>query len=334
VSSDAQLNREPLRAADTEITISYQRISRTPHPGDDEGGDVRRYRDPRPAGTTAGATAAGAAAADAGIAPTALRSIEAAARRQQAAAHRLQAAYLIVLLLAPISRLVPIPGGRSGFDPAASALLLLLAVGLRLLLRGVAADADWVRARRESENLREAAWRRCVTGRPDPDDGQLSNEVGAADVAGRWQFYRQHRIDDQIAYFADRAERHRRSGRRWRLIRLVLTTGTIAVAGASLVVAVDAAVVGLVSALLATSEAWLQFRRSEVLAAGFTDARDDLLALRERQPADEAELARAVDDIERALERERWTWTAIMSVTVLTSPLPAAGNSTVDSRTA
>jgi hypothetical protein len=97
---------------------------------------------------------------------------------------------------------------------------------------------------------------------------------------------------------------------------------------------VGAAVVGLVSALLATSEAWLQFRRSEVLAAGFADARDDLLALRQRQPADEEGLARAVDEVERALERERWTWTAIMSIAVLTSPLPAAGRSTVDGRAA
>jgi hypothetical protein len=158
--------------------------------------------------------------------------------------------------------------------------------------------------------------------------------VGAADVRARWRFYRLHRIDDQIAYFADRADRHRRSGRRWRRGRLVLTAGTVAVALASLVAPVDAAVVGLVSALLATNEAWLQFRRSEVLAAGFADARDDLLGLRDREPADEADLARALDDVERALERERWTWTAIMSVAVLTSPAPAARKSTVDGRAA
>jgi hypothetical protein len=295
---------------------------------------LRADRDPDPTGRRVGATLAGSAAVDAEIAPAVLLGVEAAARRQQAAAHRLQAAYLLVLLAAPVSRLVPIPGDRSGFDSAASAVLLLAAVGMRVLLRRVAADADWVRARRESEDLRAAAWRRCVTGRPDPGDGPLSREIGAADVATRWRFYRRHRIDDQIAYFTDRAERHRRSGRRWRLVRLLLTAGTVAVAVASLLAPVAAALVGLVSALLATSEAWLQFRRSEVLAAGFTDARDDLLALRERQPADEDELARAVEEVERALERERWTWTAIMSIAVLTSPLPAAGRSTVDGRAA
>jgi hypothetical protein len=277
-----------------------------------------------------GATLVGAAAADAGIAPLALSDVEAAARRQQRSAHRLQAAYLLLLLTSSVSRLLPIPGDRKGFDAAAAAVLLLAAVGMRVLLRGVAADVDWVRARRESESLREAAWRRCATGHPDPEDGPASQELAAADVAVRWHYYRRHRIDDQIAYFTDRAGRHSRSARRWRLGRLVLTVGTVAVAATSLVAPVDAAVVGLVSTLLATSEAWLQFRRSEVLAAGFAEARDELLRLRDREPAGEAELARAVDAVERALEQERWIWTAIMSVAVLTSRPPAPGKSTVD----
>jgi hypothetical protein len=282
----------------------------------------------------AGATLAGAAAADVGIAPAALSGIEAAARRQQHAAHRLQASYLLVLLAAPVSRFLPIPGDRAGFDTAAAALLLLVAVGMRVLLRALAADADWVRARRDSEDLRAAAWRRCATGHPDLGDGPVCHELGAAGATERWQFYRRHRIDDQIAYFAERTGRHRRSARRWQLVRLLLTIGTAAVAVTSLLAPVDAAVLGLVSALLATSEAWLQFKRSEVLAAGFAEARDELLRLREREPAGEAELARAVDEVERALERERWTWTAIMSVAVLTSLPSARGKSTVDGRAA
>jgi SLOG in TRPM, prokaryote/SMODS and SLOG-associating 2TM effector domain 1 len=257
---------------------------------------------------------------EAEIVPPALRAVELGAARKQRAATRLEAVYLMVLLAAPAAQLLSAPPpGRAGFRDAVSAVLLLAAVGMRLLLRRLAVDADWVRDRRDSETARAAAWRRCATGRADAGDGPLSRQLRTAGVEQRWQFYREHRMDDQIDYFADRADRHRRTARRWRLIRLVLTVGTLGVAAAALLLPVPGAAIGLVSALLATSEAWLQFRRSEVLAASFAEARDELRGLRAEQPAGEEALARAVDAVETALERERWTWTAIMSVTVLTS---------------
>jgi hypothetical protein len=275
----------------------------------------------------------GATAVSAQVAPAALQTYELEAAHQQRTAHHLQAGYLLVLLAAPLVRLMPVDEDRrAGFDHTASALLLLAAVAMRLLLRRVAADSDWVRARRESETLRAAAWRRCMAGHPDPDDGPLGHQISTADAGTRWRFYRQHRIEDQIGYFTDRAERHRRRARRWYWIRLVLTAGTLAVATAALLGPVRGAVIGLVSALLACSEAWLQFRRSDVLAASFAEARDELRSLREHEPADDAALARSVDAVEFALERERWTWTAIMSLTVLTSSgrRPPAPPSTPD----
>jgi hypothetical protein len=261
---------------------------------------------------------------DAQIVPPALRVVESEAAREQRAATWLEAAYLVVLLAAPAAQLLPVPThDRAGFYDTASAVLLLAALGMRLLVRRLAVDSDWVRARRESEVARSAAWRRCATGKADAGDGALSRQISATDVRNRWRFYRRHRMDDQIAYFADRADRHRRTARRWRLIRLVLTAGTLVVVTASLLLPVPGTVIGLVSALLATSEAWLQFRRSEVLAASFAEARDELSGLRAEEPVDEGSLARAVDAVETALDRERWTWTAIMSVTVLTSARPA-----------
>ena len=254
------------------------------------------------------------------IAPADLQRFERQAAHQQRLARRLQAAYLLILLAAPLSRLVPLPGGDdTRVDDRTAAVLLLAAVGMRLVLRRVAADADWVRARRESEDLLAAAWRRCMAGRADPGDGPGGRRISAADVPTRWAFYREHRIDGQLAYFADRAERHRRAARRWYWIRLVLTVSTVVVAAVSLAVAVPGTAIGLVSALLATSEAWLQFRRSDVLAGSFAEAREELALLREQQPADDAALVAAVDAVELVLERERWTWTAIMSITVLTS---------------
>jgi hypothetical protein len=237
-----------------------------------------------------------------------LDALEHAAVSRQRSAHRMQAAYLLVVLAAPAARLVPLPfDDRSGFDQRASAVLLLVAVGMRLLLRRLGPDTDWIRSRRSAEIAQATAWReRTADGRDQ--------------VADRWARYRRDRIDAQAGYFADRAGRHRRAARRWGVARLVLTVGTVAIAAASLFVAVPGTAIGMVSALLAAGEAWLQFRRSEVLATSFTDARQELLALRERAPADESSLAGAVEDCERVLERERWTWTAIMSATVLTAP--------------
>jgi len=235
-----------------------------------------------------------------------LAGLEVAAVRRQRSAHRLHAAYLLVLLAAPAVRLVPVPFDRTGFDQRASAALLLVAVGMRLLMRRLGPDTDWVRARRNAEIARARDWRRQAT-------------HGPGDVAERWHGYRLGRIDDQADYFADRAARHGRAARRWRAARLVLTTVTVGIAVTSLAVAVNGTAIGMVSAVLAAGEAWLQFRRSEVLAVSFADAREDLLALREREPADERSLARAVEEVERVLERERWTWTAIMSIGVLTA---------------
>jgi hypothetical protein len=254
------------------------------------------------------------------IAPAGLQNVESAAVRQQRTARRLQAAYLLVLLAAPLTQLAPVPRGEpSQFYDAASAVLLLAAVGMRLLLRAVAADSDWVMARRESEQLRAGAWRRCMTGQAGPEDSRLGRQISTTDGPTRWRFYLEHRVDDQIRYFADRAERHRRTARRWRGIRLVLTVGTVIIASISLVVPALSVMIGLVSALLAASEAWLQFRRSEILRDSYAEAGEELRQLRAQEPADEAELARAVEAVELALERERWTWTAIMSVSVLAS---------------
>jgi hypothetical protein len=237
-----------------------------------------------------------------------LDALEHAAVSRQRSAHRLQATYLLVVLAAPAVRLVPLPfRDRSGFDQRASAVLLLAAVGMRLLLRRLGPDADWIRARRRAEIAHSTAWR-------------LRTTDGRGRVADRWARYRRDRIDAQAGYFADRAGRHRLAARRWGVARLVLTAGTVAIAAASLFVAVPGTAIGMVAALLAASEAWLQYRRSEVLATSFSDARQELLALRERAPADESSLAGAVDDCERVLEREGWTWTAIMSATVLTAP--------------
>jgi SMODS and SLOG-associating 2TM effector domain 1 len=235
------------------------------------------------------------------------------AARRQRAAHRLEATFLIVVLAAPLVQLAPAAPHERRYA-AAAAGLLLAAVAMRLVLRRLEVDANWVRARRESEAARATELLRQVA-------------MAGVDLPARWEAYRQDRIDDQLGYFTDRAGRHRRTARRWRVIRLVLTTATVGVAAAALLRPVPDAVVGAVAAAMAGSEAWLQFRRSEVLTVSFDAAAAELRALRARTPAGEHELAATVAAVEAVLERELWMWTAIMSVTVLAS---APRSSTVD----
>ena len=248
--------------------------------------------------------------------------LEKAATRQQRVAHLLQALYLAVLLLAPVSRLLPIQvADRSLVDDRVAAGLLLAAVVLRLVMRHVSAESDWVRARRKAEEERSAAWRRAATATVGPDDGPIMQEIGAADVAERWTIYLTHRIDDQIAYFTRRAREHESASRRWVVLRLVLTAACLGIAAFALVApeSVTPGTTGVVSAVLATTEAWIQFRRSEVIATSYREAQGELLNLRVQNPTDETTLAAAVDAVELAIERERWKWVATMSVTDLAS---------------
>jgi hypothetical protein len=252
----------------------------------------------------------------------ALPDLEAAARRQQRLAHALQALYLLVLLLAPSAQLVPWPAAdRTDVDDRVAAALLIAAVVLRLVLRRVGAETDWVQARRKAEEERSAAWRRAVTATAAAGDSALVRDIGALSLVDRWTIYRAHRIDHQIDYFTRRARERGAASRRWQMLRLLLTAATLGVVVVALVrpAVVPVGTTGLVSALLATVEAWIQFQRSEVIAASYRGARAELAALRARVPDDEAALAVTVDAVELALDRERWIWMAIMSVAALTT---------------
>lgn len=256
-----------------------------------------------------------------------LRTLEAVAGREQRQAHALQATYLAVLMLAPLAHLLPLPDTvRGAVEDRISGVFLLVAVALRIVMRHVAAESDWVQARRRVEEAQSAAWRRAATAAPAPGDGPLLLEIASSGLAARWRTYRERRIDDQVAFFTRRVSEYARAARRWRLLRVVLTVATLAAATVTVVRShpISPAVTGVLSVTLATTEAWIQFRRQQVIAESYAGARAELCTLREQEPADDAGLAAVVDAVELALERERWTWSAIMAVAVLTSARTAA----------
>ncbi len=260
------------------------------------------------------------------IVPPALRALQTRAMDAQRTATWLQAGYLGLLVVAPVaaltSELLLGAASRTGNTVAASALAAGLV--MKLLLRWRAPDANRVRARRDVEIAKAEAWRRCLARGSKADDSPLYRAVGEADTTTRWEFYRRCRMDDQISYFRHRGAFHARVARRWRAAQTILTVLSIPAIAAQ-IAGWQSALVGLVVTLLAVSEAWLQFRRSDYLAVSFAEAATELAALRTQPPRDDAELARLVDTVERLLEQERWTWVALTSLTVLTAARPRTG---------
>jgi hypothetical protein len=222
---------------------------------------------------------------------------DAAAVRSRRVAEGLQAGYLLLLLVPPVLALV-----EGTVDARVGAGLLLVALVARLVLRRIGPDADWVRARTAAEEARSRTW------------FARTGDAGVP-VAERWAAYREQRIDDQIDWFGRRRRAHEGAVARWRIARVVLVVGTVGVAVAVLAAptALPTGTSALVAAVLATAEAWIQFRRRETLTVSYAAARARLEELRTPEVVAEADLAARVAAVEHALERERWTWTAIMS---------------------
>lgn len=255
------------------------------------------------------------------IVPPAVRHLDVSASRSQRAAGQLQLLSLVVLVVVPVLGLVAV--ARPGLTRAvavATVALLLLGQLSKLLRRLARPDLDWVRARHDFESAKAAAWRRCALGAATAQDSELARDVSAAPWPRRAEFYLRYRLDDQIDYYGRRGARHRTAARRWVLAQWALTAAAILVVLLALI-GLQQAVVGFVLALLAASEAWLLFQRSDYLHLGYSSAAGQLRGLRERGvPADEAGLAELVHRAEAVLERELLVWTAIRSADVLFVP--------------
>lgn len=253
------------------------------------------------------------------IVPPRLRHLERAAAHTQRRSEWLQAGYLLTLVATPaVTYLQRSSGVAEEIVNRTAAVLLVVALLVRLGRQYRAPDGSWIRARRDLEAARSAAWSRAMTGATVPGDSVRGHAVGTAGVAERWRCYRRFRITDQIAWFTHRGGRHARAATRMRWLQGGLALLALAAAVFQAWWFEPVPVVGLMVALLAAAEAWSQFRRSAFIAASYRTTADELRRLRDREPAGEPELAEAVGAVEHLLERELWTWVAISSTAVLT----------------
>lgn len=253
------------------------------------------------------------------IVPPGLRGLEEVAAGTQLRSEILQGVYLVVLVSTPATTFVMRSSGApDAVIDATAAVLLVVALAVRLWRQYRAPDGRWVRARRDLETARSTAWRRAATGAAAPGDSVRCRALGGTPIAVRWERYRRFRLGDQRAWFTRRGHQHARAARR---LRWLQTTLAVVALGAAVVQAwqlQQTPVVNLMVALLAATEAWSQFRRSGFIATSYAETAAALDVLHDRVPATEDELAEVVDAVEHLLERELWTWVAISSAAVLT----------------
>lgn len=226
---------------------------------------------------------------------------------------------------------------------------LLLAVALILKVRDMegAFDHDWFNGRAVAESIKTAAWRYMM--RVDPYNAvdheadrrflnvvreiidardRLARAIGATRVGDdqitppmremrsrtleeRKRCYLTDRLDDQIAWYTAKAEQNRRASKMWSRVGLV--PRFVALAIILLRIFTDLpSVDGLLTTVAAAATAWGGLRKHGELSKSYALAADELRSLRrpvERAGSDEA-FAQAVLNAEAAMAREYTMWMA------------------------
>lgn len=124
--------------------------------------------------------------------------------------------------------------------------------------------------------------------------------------------YLAERIDDQIRWYANRAERNRRGASRWFWLGLAAQSAAIALTIVRIVVTAGPDFVALAAAISAMSTAWTQINRNDELAKSYGVAAQELILLKGELEAaeDESAFISLVDDAEAAVSREHTMWMA------------------------
>jgi hypothetical protein len=137
-------------------------------------------------------------------------------------------------------------------------------------------------------------------------------EMRTLDFPERRDRYLSERIDDQIRWYAGRAERNRRAASRWFWLGLAAQSGAIGLTIVRIVVTSGPDFVALAAAISAMATAWTQINRNDELAKSYGVAAQELILLKgELESVDTAEeFARVVDDAESAVSREHTMWMA------------------------
>jgi hypothetical protein len=226
-------------------------------------------------------------------------------------------------------------------------LAFLVAIGVAIAHINRNPEGRWYRGRAAAESVKTLTWLYAVGGNPFPvgdgdTDERLLNRLGelvdslkeldqsgvgvdsprpqiteamrrtrALPVADRRRAYQQGRLDDQVAWYSQKARLHARHATRW--MGIAITANVVgAVAGFLRTIdVVDVDLLGVAAAVAGAAVAWTNLLQHRTLANSYAVAVQDLTLIRDRADLVEDDAwPRFAGDAEDAISREHTLWLA------------------------
>lgn len=228
------------------------------------------------------------------------------------------------------------------------AMVLACVLGCAIYLYSGRPDRDWYVGRAVAESAKTITWRYMSRAEPfdnsDPEDlhsfgltlkaivdqnkevsGRLTTHLAAPAISDfmqerrnnnaddRLAFYREHRVVEQLQWYAKKSSDNKKKMDRY-FLALLLTIGlTIALAIAR--VAYPAAPywpTDFFVTLAATLLSWIQAKRYQELSSSYALTAHEIALIRQQSagPMTDAQLSRFVRDAENAFSREHTQWVA------------------------
>jgi conflict system pore-forming effector with SLATT domain len=257
---------------------------------------------------------------------------------------------LASLLLAAVFGSFSLNAGHVDAAAICAAAALATALVTEVFLLTVRPDRRWYEARAAAESAKTLAWRYAVGGQPFDLDGGTDDhgaerlllrrftgitsslrdfallpmrgedrqvtsamrQVRTLPLEERQRQYLVGRINDQRAWYADRARRNERRSAQWSVGLAALETAGLVAAVLAAVQLINFDLPGIFGAIAAGGVAWLQTRQHQQLASAYSVAALELADIAERAewPRTEVEWAHFVDEAEEAISREHTLWWA------------------------
>ncbi|MBF4563120.1 DUF4231 domain-containing protein [Microbacterium sp. VKM Ac-2870] len=233
-----------------------------------------------------------------------------------------------------------------GFGPGLSVLAFLLVVALQVASIGPRAEARWYDARAAAESIKSASWQYAVGGEAfrlkDADSDarfferlrEILNAVPKLDIgpasgatagvtsgmrairgrprAERMSIYRDFRVQDQVQWYARKADENRARGRLFKVIIIVVESAAVIYGLIRYKFELDTDILGVLAATGAGLIAWAQAKKYAFLAESYsvTSHEIELVAATLESVASEDQWAQLVHDSEAAFSREHTMWQA------------------------
>jgi hypothetical protein len=231
----------------------------------------------------------------------------------------------------------------------AGAVAFMIGLIMSVLLLVIRPQDRWYQGRAAVESIKTLSWQYCVAGGSYPKgladaDAKLTRQITKvitelpaikqpgrplttvaitpemhgyrnAPLGERQDIYLADRIEDQMTWYSDNAEKRRRQSNIWLVVTIsaqIVGTALAALKGFGIV---DIDLLGIAAAIAAGGAAWSQTKQYQAQAASYTVASKELLLIHDdfqtqKAAADEAGWAEYVNDAETAISREHTTWRA------------------------